>query len=76
MNDNNEKITKVEDQDPGKKNSPIVEVSEEEFDQVSDERATCWWNGQAYSTGANVCMSGYLYRCSPNGTWGGAGRPC
>ena len=33
------------------------------------EKTNCYWNGQEYSPGAEVCANGKLMRCSGNGQW-------
>lgn len=61
-----DKIVHVEPQDETKKNSPIVK----EGDTVDPSaNAVCYWNGIAYSTGAQVCMSGVQYTCGNDGSW-------
>ena len=36
----------------------------------------CMYNGQAYSSGAIVCMDGYEYSCSTEGSWENTGHRC
>jgi hypothetical protein len=50
-------ITNVEPQDPTKKNSPVEEKG-----------AECYWNGTAFSQGAEICSGGVRLVCN-GGTW-------
>jgi hypothetical protein len=58
-------ITNVEPQDPTKKNSPIVEKDE--------KGGECYWNGTAFSQGAQVCSGSAQFVCS-SGSWVYGGR--
>jgi len=61
--------TKVEPQDPARKNSAISGPLEEESTVRMDQSAnTCYWNDQAFEQGARVESEGTCYECS-FGTW-------
>ena len=49
-----------------------------DYDQGTGAEAanTCMYNGMAYSPGAIVCMDGYEYSCSTDGSWENTGHRC
>jgi len=63
-------IEQVGEQDSSKKNSPILDQSEEEKSQAVAAAGTlCWFNGQQYGPGAEICSGGTRLRCHPDGSW-------
>ena len=71
MNDRS-RIPSVGAPDPELRNSPIVEDTEEDYDeftQEASERPVCYFNNASYAMGEFVCSgSGELLRCE-NGLW-------
>ena len=43
---------------------------------TEDGIATCYWDGQPYSTGGVVCHEGKKYHCTSNGSWQYKGYQC
>jgi hypothetical protein len=64
----------VEPQDPKLQNSPIVPKSP--VPPAGGEKATCWWNGKQYSSGATVCSNQKEYECGATGAWSETGESC
>lgn len=69
-----EKVAKkVDPRDSDLFSSPVAEEGHEE-DQKSVEARVCYWNGVAYSPGAEICETdgssfGKLFKCMPSGNW-------
>jgi hypothetical protein len=57
---------RVEAQNPSLQNSPISKdpLPAPARADAGDLPGTCYWNGQPYSQGAQVCANGKLYQCS------------
>ena len=68
------KPVQVEPQNKDLKNSPI----EEGKPQPGGAAAVtmCYWNGQGYSPGVEVCSAGRAFVCTNAGSWSSTGRPC
>jgi len=45
------------------------EIVTDEPNAGDTDRATCYFNGAAYSTGAQICSGGNLLYCQTNGAW-------
>ena len=71
---------KVDSRDSDLFSSPIVEEGEEKVreahvgEQKGLEGRVCYWNGVAYSPGAEICETdngnfGNLFKCMPSGNW-------
>jgi len=58
--------------DPEAKTSPIMEETDEQFDELAqgvEEQAVCYFNNVAYNSGSYVCSgSGEMLRCE-KGIW-------
>lgn len=57
--------------DPNKKNSPIADEGDEEFEVIKQEQPgapVCVFNGAKYASGKYVCSGGTLLRCD-HGVW-------
>lgn len=56
--------------DPERRNSPIIEDTDEDYDVAGQEfgdSAVCYFNGMAYATGQYVCSGSELLRCERGG---------
>lgn len=51
----------------GKKTSPILDTPPAE--DASEMRELCYFNGVAYSSGAQICSGGRRMQCYSNGSW-------
>ena len=69
MNDTIEQVGAV---DPTKETSPIVEGEPETGD--ASKSALCYFNGVAYSPGAQVCSAGNRLFCQSSGNWTSLGN--
>lgn len=61
------KIPEVGLPEEGKQTSPIVEVAEAAPE--GNARELCYFNGTAYSPGAQLCSSGRRLQCFSDGKW-------
>jgi len=64
-------IEQVGEIDPTKETSPIVEGEPETGD--ASNRALCFFNGVAYSPGAQVCSAGRRLLFNSTGNWQNVG---
>ena len=55
----------------GKETSPILETPPSPG--AEDGRTLCYFNGAAYSPGAEVCSGGRRLHCYSSGNWGVVG---
>ncbi len=65
-------IEQVGEIDPTKETSPIVEGEPETGD--ASKGALCYFNGVAYSPGAQVCSAGNRLYCQSSGNWTSLGN--
>lgn len=64
------RVPQVGSPDPERRNSPIVEETDEEFEfagQELGESAVCYFNDVRYATGDFVCSGSELLRCARGG---------
>lgn len=57
--------------DPEKRNSPIIEETDEDYDVAgmeATEFAACYFNGEAFSDNQLICSGDELLRCM-RGNW-------
>ena len=59
--------------DPSKKSSPIVDGPAPQESGTDTTKRFCWFNGQQFTPGAQVCSGGVRLRCSTDGNWYKAG---
>jgi hypothetical protein len=69
------KPVQVEPQTKDLRNSPIEEGKPQPGGAAA-AGTTCYWNGQAYSPGVEVCSAGRAFVCTHYGSWSNTGRPC
>lgn len=58
--------------DPEKRSSPVLEETDERFDELAqqlDENPVCYFNGSSYGQGSYVCSGDELLRCQDGAWW-------
>lgn len=69
-------VEEVGAQDPERKNSPVLDDVDEEFEPVISEAGdgVCYFNDVEYPVGAYVSSGGDLLRCIKGGAWTSVGE--